>query len=245
MRAAAALITLVLSAIANAAHPILTEDPGTQGAGKFELELGFAARQGDPSIPGRSNVFAPQFSIGVTDSLDLIGQAFWVSQTPTQAPTVLGDGDTALDFKWRFYQKDNLAFAVRAGLDVPTGDVSTGLGAGELGGHAIGVVGITFGDYAVYANAAYAYTRTPGSRSNLGAFSVALTRQPDDSPLRTFIEAATSSNPDPANTQWPAIARTGFIYTVVDGFDVDAGIQTRLNKSAARWAWLVGATLRW
>src|SRR3954469_7119584 len=153
MRAALVLIALALPALAYAAHPILTEDTGTQGAGKFELEMGFAARQGDPSIPGRGNVFAPQFSIGVTDSLDLIGQGFWLSQTPTQSPTVLGSGDTTLDVKWRFYQKDNLAFAVRAGLDVPTGDVTTGLGAGALGGHAIGVVGVTLGDYAVYGNA--------------------------------------------------------------------------------------------
>jgi len=244
MRAAAALVAFVVSTIASAAHPFLTEDPGTQGAGHFELELGFAAYQGDPSIPGRANVLAPQFSIGVTDNLDLIGQAFWRSQTPTQSPTVLGNGDTALDLKWRFYEQGRVAFAVRAGLDVPTGDVDTGLGAGALGGHAIAIVGVAFGEYAMYGNAAFVYTRAPGARSNLGGISIALTR-PDDAPLRSFVEAAIGSNPDPMKTQWPAIARTGVIYTIVEGFDVDAGVQARLNKSAARVAWLVGATLRW
>ena len=244
MRYLAALTVLAFAPLANAAHPFLTEDPGTQGAGHYELELGFAARQGDPSIPGRGNVFAPQFSVGVLDNLDLIAQAFWVSQTPQAAPTVVGSGDLVLDAKWRFYEKDDLAFGVRAGFDLPTGDSSAGLGAGQLGAHAIGIIGITLGEYAIYANAAYAYTRQPGARRNIPAFSIALSR-PDDKPLRGFIEAAIAANPDPANSQWPAIARTGVIYTIVDGFDVDAGIQTRLNLAATRLAWLVGATVRW
>ena len=242
MRNLAALLLLAIPALASAAHPFLTEDPGTQGVGHYELELGFAARQGDPSIPGRANQFAPQFSIGVLDNLDLIAQAFWISQTPTAAPTLLGTGDLTLDFKWRFYDKDDLAFGVRAGADMPT-DSDTAFGADQLGWHANGIIGFSFGEYAVYGNAVYAYTRQ-GARRNLGGFSIALTR-PDDKPLRGFVEAGIASNPDPANSQWPAVARTGLIYTIVEGFDVDAGVQARLNKAATRLAWLVGATVRW
>jgi hypothetical protein len=243
MRLLAALFLLAIPLAARAAHPFLTDDPGTQGAGHYELELGFAARQGDPSIPGRANQFAPQFSIGVLDNVDLIAQAFWLSQTPTAGPTLLGTGDLTLDFKWRFYEKDDLAFAVRAGADMPT-DSDAAFGADQLGGHVNGIVGVSFGEYAVYGNAVYAYTRQPGARRNLGGFSIALTR-PDDKPLRGFVEAGAASNPDPTNSQWPAVARTGFIYTVVEGFDVDAGVQARLNSAATRWAWLVGATVRW
>ena len=59
------------------------------------------------------------------------------------------------------------------------------------------------------------------------------------------MEVATFSNPDPSQSQWPAVARTGGIYTVYEGFDLDAGFQARLNKSATRTAWLLGATIRW
>jgi len=97
---------------------------------------------------------------------------------------------------------------VRAGLDVPTGDGSDGLGSGQLGAHAIGIAALTLDEYAVYANAVYVYTRQPGTRRNLGGFSIALTR-PDDRPLRGFVEAATYSNTDPAKSQWPAFAPTG------------------------------------
>ena len=66
MKGIAALIALALPALANAAHPFVTEDPGTQGAGHYELELGFGAFDGDPSIPGRFSAFAPQLSTPCT-----------------------------------------------------------------------------------------------------------------------------------------------------------------------------------
>jgi len=246
MRRFGALLVAAItsSTAAHAAHPFISEDPGTQGTGRFELEMGFAARQGDPTIPGRSAIVSPQLSIGAREDLDLIALGAWVDQSVAQGPAVVGNGDTALDFKWRFYERGSLAFAVRAGLDLPTGDSNTGLGAGQLGGHVIAIVSVTLGAFAVYGNADYAYTRAPGTRSNLGGFSVALTR-PDDKPIQTFIEVAAFSNPDPSNPQWPAVARTGAIYTVNDWMDVDAGFQARLNRSAARAAYLLGATVRW
>jgi len=244
VRAAAALIALALPALAYAAHPFVTEDPGTQGTGKFEVELGFGAFRGDPSIPGRNAIFAPQLSIGVADDVDLIAQVPRVQQTPTEGPTLIGSGSVLLDVKWRFKETERYALGVRAGLDVPTGDGSDGLSSGQLGAHAIGIAGLTLDDYAVYANAAYAYTRQPGARRNLGAFSIALTR-PDDRPLRGFVEATMYSNPDPARSLWPAFARAGAIYSVTSWLDVDAGIQARLNSAAARVGLLLGATLRW
>lgn len=244
MKVVAALVALALPALVQAAHPFVTEDPGTQGAGKLELELGFGAFRGDPSIPGRNSVFAPQLSVGVTDDLDLIAQVVRLQQTATMGPTVIGQGSTLLDLKWRFKEADDYALGVRAGLDLPAGDGDEGLGSDKLGAHAIGIVSMSFGDYAVYGNANYAYTRQPGTRRNLVGFSIALTR-PEDRPLRGFIEAAAYSNPDPDNSRWPAFARAGAIYTVASWLDVDAGVQLRLTQPAARVGLLLGVTARW
>jgi hypothetical protein len=237
-------LALVLARPAFAAHPFITEDPGTVGTGRIELELGMAAGQGDPSVGGRVVAFTPQLSLGIAPTVDLIAQVIWLDQRPAQAPSLAGNADTLADFKWRFFESDTLALAVRAGLDLPTGDSTVGLGAGMLGYHAIAIVGATFGGYALYANAAYVRTRQSATRANLGLFSIALTR-PDDAPLRTFIEFASFTNVDPTNTQMPAVARTGLIYTVNAWLDVDAGFQARLNRSATRAVWLAGATLRW
>lgn len=227
-----------------AAHPFVTEDPGTQGTGRFELELGAASRHGAPDVDGREAGFFPQLSIGIAPNVDLIGQGVWVRQSGGSAPAVFGGGDLVTDVKWRFREWEGGALAVRAGFDLPAGDSEAGLGAGRVGWHVIGIAGVDVGAYAIYANAAYLRTNQPGTRSNLGFFSVALTR-PDDAPLKTFVEAATGSNPDPANRTWPAFARAGVIGTVTPWLDVDVGYQARLNRAAARQVWLAGATLRW
>lgn len=245
-RVGAMIVIVVLGAApAWAAHPFLTENPGTQGQGHAELELGFAADQGDPTFGGRGMLFSPQVSYGLAETVDVIVQGFWQSQSPAGAPTVRGIGNALVDVKWRFYESDGpLALAVRAGVDLPTGDEAKGLGGGQLGAHVLAVAGWTYEDFNVYANAGYARVRQSGVRPNLGFFSVAVTT-PEGQPLRTFIEAATYSNTDPTIAQWPALARTGLIHAVNESFDVDVGIQARLNRSATRLAFLLGATLRW
>lgn len=240
-----ALSMVVEVAPTHAAHPLLTEDPGTQGKGHAELELGFAADHGDPSFGGRGTLFSPQISYGVTDRVDVIVQGAWQTQTPAGARAVRGIANTAVDIKWRLRDDGGpLTFAVRGGVDLPTGDDAKGLGGGEVGAHVVAVTGWSEGPISVYANAGYARVRQPGLRPNIGFFSVAVTG-PEGRPLRTFVEAATYSNTDPAKGQWPAVARTGLLYSVNQSLDVDVGFQARLNRGATRAAWLAGATLRW
>ncbi|MEP7181395.1 MAG: hypothetical protein ABI886_04325 [Betaproteobacteria bacterium] len=65
MGTAAALVV----GTAFAAHPLLTEDAGTQGQGKFELELGaHQVRNGG----SKAFEFRPQLPYGIVDTL-LVG----------------------------------------------------------------------------------------------------------------------------------------------------------------------------
>jgi hypothetical protein len=237
-------VALALWAVAPAfaAHPMLTEDPGTQGAGRFELELGQAFARGDPQSGGRGTEFAPQLSYGATGALDLILRGTWVMQAPAQAPSARGFGDTMLDCKWRFHDGAPLALAVRAGADLPTG--ADGLGAGRAGFHALAIAGWQVTGVNVNANLAYARVNQPGARPDVFGASVAVVG-PDATPWHAFIEATAVSNPDARETVWPAVARTGLIVTVAPWLDLDAGFQARLTRSATRQVWLAGATLRW
>jgi len=227
-----------------AAHPMLTEDPQTQGTGKFELELGQAFARGDPLPGGSGTEFAPQLTGGAAPALDIILRTTWLTQAPVDAPTARGWGDSMLDFKWRFHESAPVAFAVRAGIDIPTGDAARGLGTGATGYHVIAIAGWQFARVNVNANVAYARVRQEHARSDVGGVSAAIVG-PNASPWRTFIEATSVSNPDPQVAQWPAVARTGLIYSATPWLDLDAGYQARLNRSATREVWLIGATLRW
>jgi len=241
---AASAAAFFVTGSAFGAHPMLTEDPQTQGTGKFELELGQAFARGDPLQGGRGTEFAPQLTGGAAPALDLILCTTWLTQAPADAPAAHGWGDSLLDFKWRFHESAPVALAVRAGIDIPTGDAARGLGTGATGYHVIGIAGWQFARVNVNANVAYARVRQDGARSDVGAVSAAVVG-PNASPWRTFIEATTVSNPDPQIAQWPAFARTGVIYTATTWLDLDLGFQARLNRSATREVWLIGATLRW
>jgi hypothetical protein len=241
---AACAAAFVLTGNAFGAHPMLTEDPQTQGTGHFELELGQAFARGDPLQGGRGTEFAPQLTGGAAPAFDVILRTTWLTQAPADAPSARGWGDSMLDFKWRFHESAPVAFAVRAGIDIPTGDAARGLGAGATGYHVIAIAGWQVARVNVNANVAYARVRQEGARGDVGAVSAAVVG-PNSSPWRTFIEATAVANPDPQIAQWPAFARTGLIYSATAWLDLDLGFQARLNRSATRVVWLIGATLRW
>src|SRR6266550_4423926 len=66
---AALPILLACAADVFAAHPLISEDTGTQGAGKFELELGNAWTRDRGE---RAYEFGPQLSYGSLRELDVI-----------------------------------------------------------------------------------------------------------------------------------------------------------------------------
>ena len=131
LRRAALPILLACAAEAFAAHPLLTEDTGTQRAGRFDLELDNTwTRDGDL----RAYEFGPQLSYGVLPNLDAILRPTWVALRTTgdgATTTARGAGDTAIDVKWRFYEAGAVSVATRAGIGAPTGDPARGLGAGR------------------------------------------------------------------------------------------------------------------
>ena len=76
IRAHAAILAALVAASGAtfAAHPVISEDPGTQGTGRFELEAGSSAIRGDPGF-GRGFDAQPQLSYGVIETLDVIVQS--------------------------------------------------------------------------------------------------------------------------------------------------------------------------
>jgi len=153
---------------------MLTEDTGTQGAGRFELELGAeAARDGDV----RAFQFAPQLSWGLLENLDLILRPAWSSLRGLDAAgggREQGIGDTTFDVKWRFAQFEALSFGLRAGVDAPTGAVARSLGAGKPSTQAQLIATLDAAPFTLDTNASYARNPLPDERRDLYGFALAL-----------------------------------------------------------------------
>jgi len=246
VRRCALLVLLACALDAFAAHPLISEDTGTQGAGKFELELGNAwARDGGD----RAYEFGPQLSYGILPNLDGILRPTWLALRSTDAGATMsarGAGDAAVDVKWRFYEAAAVSVATRAGIGAPSGDAARGLGAGGATYHVLAVASVHAAPLALHFN--LGYTRARGdefTRRDLFHASTAAVVTVGAGWQLLLYDIAVDTNPERARSTAPGIVRIGAIYTVRPGCDVDFGYQTRLNDSAPRRVLLAGLTVRW
>lgn len=236
--------TVCGTTVAYAAHPLISEDTGTQGAGHTELELGTSFTRVDG---GHVFEFDPQLSYGLRDDLDAIlrPSLFHLSgPAADEAGRHGGFGSTALDAKWRIASSDAISAGTRFGVDLPTS--SSGLGPQRVGWHALAMV--TYDQSGTMATANIAYTRLSGEdaelRRNLWRVSAAVVRNVRED-VRLLADVATSRPEERDSGRWRAVALVGAIAHIPPGVDVDVGYQFRINNAGPSNMWLAGMTLRW
>jgi hypothetical protein len=235
-------LLLAVSTTAKAAHPLITEDTGTQGVGNAELQFGFSwTRDGGD----RAFSFQPQLSYGVLTTVDLIVQPQWLTVRTLGSDSSRGFGDTVMDAKWRFYGDTPLSFAVRAGATFPTGEGDLSQLNGKPSAHALLVTNVDLAPLTIDGNVGYIRNRSaPGLRTDLYHASAAAVFAANDE-LSLVADTAFDSNPDPLRPNWPGVLLVGAIYTLRPGLDIDFGYQTRLNHAAPAQQLLLGITYRW
>jgi hypothetical protein len=229
-----------------AAHPLISEDTGTQGAGRTELELGTATAHVDG---GRVLELDPQLSYGALDTLDLIVRPslFYLSGgAALAADRRQGFGTTALDVKWRAFGEAPWTFGLRGGLDLPTATV--GLGPHQLGHHVLLMATYDAAPLMITTNLAYAHLPRDSEvafvRRDLVRLSAGLLSSLSDT-VRLAGDLALARAADATEHGLPAVGLLGLIVRTPVGIDVDAGYQFPLNRAAPTGVWLLGATLRW
>ena len=238
--AAASLGCLACTGTAQAAHPLQTEDTGTQGVGNIELENGLTwSRAGS----ARDFIYQPQVSYGLTPTVDLIGQPSWLNHRD-ESGTLRDGGDTNLDAKWRFFGSAPLSLALRAGATLATNGQGLGNPHGKVAAH--GLIAATYdaAPFTVHANLGLAQTpNDSGQRTHIAGASAAFMWAVSERLILT-VDGSTSSNPDPRRKSWPATLLAGAIYTIKPGLDADIGWQSSLGPITRTRQWLVGLTYR-
>lgn len=240
---AASLGLLMPWAAVHAAHPLQTEDTGTQGAGNVELENGLDWTRGPGS--GRDFTYQPQVSYGLTPALDLIVQPSWlVHRGDGEARSRHDWGDTNLDFKWRFFGRAPLSLAVRAGATLATSGKGLGNPHGSATAHAL--LAATWDAAPLTAHANLGVTQNSGGtglRRTQTQASAAVMWALSEALILT-VDGGTGSNADPARRSWQGRLLAGAIYTLRPGLDLDLGWQTSLGAIPARRDLLAGITWR-
>jgi len=231
-------IAIAAASGAQAAHPLITEDTGTIGKGRWQLEL--FGEEGEARGTGaRLDQHDAVLSYGLGGALDLQFGVPWIREQAT------GMGDASLDLKWRFLQAGRLSLGLKPGISLPTGDEAKGLGAGRAGWKSLLILTWEDGPVAFHAHAGYLRNRNDqGERASLTHFSGAITVQATPE-VKVVMDLARNTNPDPAATQSERYLVFGAIWSVSKNLDLDLGLKVGHGAAALDEAVLLGATVRW
>ncbi len=246
---------LITAGTTFAAHPLITDDAGTQGKGKMQLELiGEYGHDKEDGVTIKSLVIPtiPAFSYGVTDAIDLVlGLPYQRIETEEGGITTMvrGISDASVELKWRFYEKDGLSFAVKPGVSLPTGDENKALGNGKMSSSAYFITTKALEPWAFHFNAGLVRNEyklqadEDANRKDIWHVSLA-TQVEVVKDLNLVANIGMERNPDKTSNTNPAFILGGFIYSMSKNLDVDFGVKGGLTKPETDISYLAGITWR-
>lgn len=236
-----------------AAHPLITDDTGTQGKGKFQLEVNsefIYDKETEEGITQKETggEVATLLSYGIADNLDIVlGLPYqWKKVKEDGIVTSDEDGisDISLELKWRFFEKDGLSFALKPGITLPTGDENKGLGTGRT---TYGLYFITTKEiepWAFHLNLGYGRNENKvDERKDIWHASLAGEVEVVKN-LKFVGNVGMERNPDKSSNTHPAFILGGIIYSITENVDIDFGIKGGLNKPETDYSILAGIALR-
>lgn len=253
------LIAMVIySTIVFAAHPLITDDTGTQGKGKFQVEANCEFsydknREEGVKIKEIGWEIATIFSYGILDNIDIVlgmpYKWFRVEKDSELVAKERGISDLSLEVKWRFYEKDGFSFALKPGITFPTGEEEKGLGSGRPS------FGLTFistkeiGMWAFHLNAGY--TRNgyklredkEANRKDIWHVSIASELEVIKN-LKLVYDMGMERNSEKTSNTHPAFILGGVIYSITKNIDIDFGVKAGLNKPETDVTFLGGIAFR-
>lgn len=247
--APAALLTAGFVTSAGAAHPLLTEDTGTQGEGNYQIELMVdRTRDHPPGATVRELQTAAVLSHGLLENVDLqVGLPYMRqhSHDVLGRHAERGSHDASVDLKWRFHEDNGLSLGFKPGITLPTGDERRGLGAGRTTWGALLILSWEPGDWAFHTHAGVRHNNNAvGQRTTLSHLSGALTWKATEQ-LKLVADLSADTHPDRADRGSLRYRILGLIYSPTPAFDLDAGLKHGHGRAATDRAFLFGATFRW
>lgn len=244
----------LMSTAAFAGHPLVTDDTGTQGKGKGQVELGMSYFYDKDKVDELTTLKSEGgdvgmgITIGLLDTVDVvIGLPYaWFSVKENDVRIEREDGiaDITFDVKWRFFEKNGWSLAVKPGVSVPTGDEDRGLGAGRSVYRLFLVGTREIEPFAIHVNAGYIRNENVfAERRDLWHASAAAEVEVIKN-LKLMANVGIERNPDPESNNHPAFALAGIAYHISEHVALDAGVKYGMTATETDWTALTGITFR-
>ncbi len=229
-----------------AAHPLITDDAGTMGAGKAQLEMnGEYGHDKEDGVTSTKTEGAATLSYGLSETVDLVVGLPYQHLRVKEADTTLtenGISDTAIEVKWRFYEHDDLSLAIKPGLTLPTGDDEKGLSSGKASYSLFFIASQEMDPWAFHLNLGYIRSEnTLDEEKDLWHASVAASLAVTED-LHAVANLGVESNPAKLTGSDPAFFLAGLVYALSEEFDLDCGIKYGLTDPETDYTVLAGVT---
>jgi hypothetical protein len=252
------LSCLSLSSLAFATHPLVTDDTGTNGMLKFQVETSAEFGWDKETINNMINTKAQSqiLNIGITagllDSLDLaLAFPFTWQQVKKNGIKTYDNGginDLSLALKWRFLEIGPASLAIKPSITFPSGDYNRGLGAARPAYGVTMISTVEFKPVALHANVGYTqqkYTDVDkiGRRENLWNVSAAGEVEAMHG-VKMVAEIGTVTNGDRTSKTWPMFMTGGLVYSVIDNLDLSLGVKGALTRPETDFSLLTGVTFK-
>jgi hypothetical protein len=249
------MISITMAGTVFAAHPLITDDTGTQGKGNAQLE--FVGEYGHDKEGGAATnslaiPTAPVLSYGITDTVDLVlsisHQRIETKQDGVTT-TESGISDASVEMKWRYYEKNGLSIAIKPGFTLPTGDENKGLGNGKTSSSAFFITTKEAEPWAFHFNVGYVRNEyklqadEEANRKDIWHVSIA-SQVEVTKDLKAVANIGMERNPDKTSNTSPAFILGGIIYSITGNVDIDLGVKGGLNKPETDITYLAGITWR-
>ncbi|OPY88515.1 MAG: hypothetical protein A4E72_01318 [Syntrophus sp. PtaU1.Bin208] len=237
-----------LTPAAFAAIPLITDDTGTQGKGKFQFEvLGEYDHDKEDGIKGETQGITASLTYGILDPVDIVlsvPYVFWRDKESGCTEKEDGLADLAIEAKWRFFEKKGFSFALKPGVTLPTGDEDKGLGTGRANGYLFLIASKEADPWAFHLNLAYIRNENKyDERRDLWHVSLASSYE-IFKPLKLVGDIGMEKNPDRCSSIDPAYLLGGFIYSPLENLDFGLGIKGGLTETESDLAVRGGITWR-
>ncbi|WP_374358434.1 transporter [Chitinimonas sp.] len=241
-----ATLCLAASFSVYAAHPMVSDDTGTQGSGKWQFEANTdQAQSSRDGVRNRLGAYNSAMTYGLAESIDVsLSVPYWRIRQDG-SPSQSGVGDVGLAAKWRFYEQDGLSFALKPSLSLPTGNKDKNLGAGRAGVGLAGVTTYTSGKLTWLGNVGLTYAdNSTGARKSLWAVSTGVQYALNER-LKLALDTGVYRNSDRSDSTNPSFALVGLIYSPSEQLDLDIGYKRGLNHAEYDRSFGIGLTTRW
>jgi hypothetical protein len=233
--------------------PLITDDAGTQGRGKFQIE---AAGEYDRdreksegvSVEETDYFLGSTLTYGIAGPADLFVTALyqWVNVKNDGATVADANGisDTAVGVKWRFFESSGLSLAVKPLVLIPTGDREKGLGTGKAAYSVFFIVSEDADPWDIHMNLGYIRNENAlGARKDIWHASMAAAYEVVKH-LKICLDVGMETNRDKTSEVEPSYLLGGFIYAINEDFELALGAKAALNRSETEYSVIPGVTYR-